>query len=285
MDAVEFFVAEDLIHESVGSPGSFVSRCGYEYARDAVEWAGEYEPEAWPQCEECSSDAREPLSAESVVIRGVYALDDDAHLWTSRDAAGWSSICGRTDPEEQVAWAGDDWPEAYDRCPECVRMVEADLDQGDDGREIPRPPDNGEAPVPRKLLAARLRDYHVWVIQDGTEHRPRNQNMDAAMCGRKLDGGLAPRLHPTEGVQHCHECDRAVGLARAARKPKRSSGPRQRTGGARKSVVAPTKPAKPSGSKRRKDRATEKEKALFGRKMIVPVRFVSGGLPTLGRRR
>jgi hypothetical protein len=166
-----------------------------------------------------------------------------------------------------------------------VELVEADLNHGVGVSEFPQPTEiSDEEPVPRELLAARLRDYHVWIIHNGTEHRPTNQNMTTAMCGVTLDPRGAPKLHPTVGVEHCHECDSAVGLARLrtkrlGRNPKK--GKKQSLSGepSKKQASAPGKKSRP------KDRLAEKEKALFGRKMIVPVRFVRGGLPTLGRRR
>ena len=275
------FVANDVVHTRVGDHSTFVSQCGFEYPSLAVDWAGDYEPAAWSKCPAC--DAVDPASTHAsenlVLVQGVYAVDDDAHLRIGRSDGSWLSVCGRRDANLLVAWAGDEWPVAYDACPDCIGLVDADLwppdYPGDDARR-------GAAAATTPL--ERFRDFRVWVIQDEVEHRPRDEDMKAAMCGASLRPGATPLLTPTAEAMHCHECDRAVGRARAAARPPTPK-PRAKV---RPTVVRSSRKEranKRSKAIRKTTTSTDKEVALFGRRMIVPVRFVRGGLPGLGRRR
>ena len=282
-----YFVADDVVHTRVGEHSTFVSECGFEYPSLAVDWAGDYEPDAWSMCPAC--DAVEPdsthASEDLVLVQGVYAVDDDdAHLRIGRADGAWLSVCGRRDANLLVAWAGDEWPEAYDACPDCLGLVDADLwppdlpgDEAQSGSAATTTPEE------------RFRAHRVWVIQDEMEHRPRDEAMTAAMCGASLRPGATPLLTPTAEAMHCHECDRAVGRARAAARPpqprtqakvrpttRTRSSPKRHASRRNKSVTK---------SSRKTPSSTDKEVALFGRRMIVPVRFVRGGLPGLGRRR
>lgn len=288
---MSFFVAEDRVHLRQGS-GGFISHCGYEYPSIAVDWAGDYEPDAYDVCEECESEPSglAPSAQEVVVVRGVYAVDDDAHLWVRRSEGAWHAVCGRDDANHTVAWADDEWPAGYDACSTCVELVDADLWQPDNNEDewLPEPTDD-----------ERYRSYRVWVVQDGAEHRARNRELTAAMCGVELRAGVAPRLTQTSGTTHCHDCDRSVGRARAGLpvdqasplpkgQPSKSQASKRKPPQPKRRTTSRTgkrsvTPARANGSRRLK--STDKEIALFGRKMIVPIRFVRGGAPGLGRRR
>jgi hypothetical protein len=278
---VNYFVAEDVVHIRLSDPSKYVSACGYEYPPSAVDWADEFEPEAWPACEDCMSAQTQPgsRSADVVVVQGAYALDE-AHLLVGRDGNSWLSLCGRCDDNDAVVWAGPDWPEAYEQCPECVAIVDAhpySSEQSDHAAEAERPASTS--------LAARIREYRLWIVAtDGIEHRPSDESLTRAMCGAGLQPGDVQRTKPVGGSAHCHTCDRAVGEARAARRPRRPRSTAKRT-----SVRPIRKTGKRAqGAKkgrRRTPTGTDKEIALFGRRMIVPVRFVHAGLPGLGKRR
>lgn len=275
-----YFVAEDVVHLRLQDRLGYVSACGYEYAPIAVDWAGDYEPEAWPACEECLGAGSAPVSeTEDLVVTGVYALEDDAHLLVGRAGGMWRSACGRTDPNDAVNWAGHEWPDAYEECPACAAMVDASL-------WTSVGPDEADSVVlgPTQSLSERVRGYRLWVVSsDGVEHRPADQTLTTAMCGAELQPENAQRTAPIGGPGHCHECDRAVGAARAALRPGRPVAKPKRTPARPSKRVE--KHAQPTTKRRRRSRAgTDKEIALFGRKMIVPVRFVRGGLPGLGKR-
>lgn len=276
---MNYFVAEDVVHIRLSDDAGFVSICGYEYAPIAVEWADEFEPEAWPACEDCMT-AQEPAesSDDVIAVQGVYALADDAHLLIGRDGTAWLSLCGRNDQDDSVCWAGHEWPEAYDECPECAAMVHSDLwaTEGPNEAAQTNPAEPGS-------LAKRISDYRLWVVAiDGIEHRPRDETLLKAMCGAKLGRGDAQRKAPMGGPAHCHACDRAVGQVRAATRPRqRIARPK------RSSARSPKKTgnrAQTPPKTRRIPAGTKKEIALYGRRMIVPVRFVRGGLPGHGRR-
>lgn len=279
LGAVSYFVAEDVVHVRVNGDAGYVSECGWEYEPAAVGWADEYEPEAWAACEDCMTGHEPPdVSRGVITVRGAYALDGDAHLLVGREGAAWLSLCGRTDPNDTVNWAGHEWPEAYDECPECAAMVHTDLwDSHEPADRHVR-----SVPVDRNSLAKRIREYRLWVVaDDGLEHRPKDAALTKSVCGAALSPDHVQRNAPEGGATHCHACDRAVGQARAAARPRRdpkskrpSSRPHKR-GGER--AKAPARKGDPAG--------TAKEIALYGRRMIVPVRFVRGGLPGLGRRR
>ena len=284
------FVAEDRVHLRQGR-GGFVSQCGYVYPSISVDWAGDYKPEAYETCDKCGSEAPRtaPPAQDAIVVQGVYAVDDDAHLWVRRSEGAWHSVCGRDDANHTVAWADDEWPVAYDACSTCLDLVEADLWQPDvEGGEPSEPTDED-----------RYRAYRVWVIQDQVEHRARDRALMTTMCGDELRVGMTPQFTQTSRAAHCHDCDSAVGRARAGlpiehtfRKPKATPPKRQspkRRAPEPKRPIAP-RPEKYSvmpGRQKRSGqrRSTAKEVALFGRKMIVPIRFVRGGAPGLGRRR
>lgn len=259
---------------------SFVSACGYEYARDAVDWADDFEPAAWPPCEDClAADGGLRATPDADVVTGAYAVDDDAHLLITRVGRSWLSACGRRDEIDTVDWAGHDWPEAYEACPDCASIADA-----------ARLSDGGASAVAEQArdcpsLESRIASYRLWVVaDDGLEHRPSGRAIDTAMCGAKLHPGDVQRLRPVGGPEHCHACDRAVGRARAQSRPVSPS---------RKSRRLPMTPARKAGKsssaaqvkRARNPRGAEKEIALYGRRMIVPIRFVRGGLPGLGKRR
>jgi hypothetical protein len=277
-NAVNYFVAEDVVHIRSREVAGFVSACGWDYEPIAVEWADDYEPEAWAACEDCMA-GQEPseVSREVVTVQGVYALDDDAHLLTGREGGSWLSLCGRIDSNETVDWAGHEWPEAYEECPECAAMVHPDLwdpDATDRHRESRQ--------VEPSSFVKRVREYRLWIVaQDGFEHRPSDATLAKAMCGVALASNNEQRSAPMGGPTHCHACDRAVGQARTAARPRRE--PKQK----RPSARPPKRAAQQTNAPARKPSSASatKEIALYGRRMIVPVRFVRGGSPGLGRRR
>lgn len=275
---VSYFVAEDVVHIRSSEVAGFVSACGWEYERVAVEWADDYEPEAWAACEDCMA-GQEPseVPPDVITVQGVYALNDDAHLLTGRGGGSWLSLCGRVDPNDTVDWAGHEWPEAYDECPECAAMVHTELWDPDRTDRYPE-----SKPVDPSTFARRVREYRLWIVtQDGFEHRPSDATLAAAMCGAALTSSTEQRSAPMGGPTHCHACDRAVGVARAAARPRRA--PKQK----RPSGSPPKKGAKQAKAPAIKASSAiaTKEIALYGRRMIVPVRFVRGGSPGLGRRR
>lgn len=303
---MSYFVAEDVVHVRVDDHAGFVSACGYEYARLAVDWADDFEPEAWPACVDCM-DAVVSVEASSgaVVVSGVYALEDDAHLLVGRNGSSWMSLCGRSDPTESVNWAGHDWPEAYDACPTCASAV---------GDATPWFPSESDAPSciedASQAEWERVKSYRLWVYSDdGIEHRPRDERLREAMCGAEIRPENVRRTSPLGGPFHCHACDRAVGAARASTQPSepaRGRGPippmpdagetpsaapkrKSRRGGLKRVPARPTRqPGKNAASatkKRQKSSGADKEVLLHGRRMIVPIRFVRGGAPGLGRRR
>ena len=287
--AVSYFVAEDVAHVRLGDRPNFVSACGYEYAPIAVDWADEFEPDAWPSCEDCltARSNPEPPSEDVVVVQGAYALDNDAHLLVGRDGTSWRSLCGRSDQSGAVEWAGQEWPEAYDECPECAAMVDADLWSATTSEDAGDP----VRPQPRSLVP-RIRKYRLWVVTDGgIEHRPTDETLRKAMCGTELRPGDVQRAIPMGGPGHCHACDDAVDAARAARRKVRV-GRRARQPLARSKRVS-VRPARRTGRQthtssnreRRSPTGTDKQLDLSVRRMIVPVRFVRGGLPALGMRR
>lgn len=275
---MSYFVAEDVVHIRSNEVAGFVSACGWDYQPVAVDWADDYEPEAWAPCEDCMA-GHEPsaVSLNVVTVQGVYAIDDDAHLLTGREGGSWHSLCGRVDPNDAVDWAGHEWPAAYDECPECAAMVHTDLwDPDTTDRHLE------SRKVEPSSFAKRVREYRIWVVaQDGIEHRPSDAASAKTMCGVALTSSSEQRVAPMGGPTHCHACDRAVGQARAAARPRRE--PKQKRPSARPPKRA-TKHAKAPARKAKSTSAT-KEIALYGRRMIVPVRFVRGGSPGLGRRR
>lgn len=287
---MSYFVAEDQTHVRYGR-GGYVSVCGWDYPPDGVVWAGEYAPAAYDACSECQLQgaAAKTAAADLVVVQGVYAVGDDAHLWIRRSPAAWHSVCGRTDMNHEVAWADSEWPEAYDACAACVSLVDEDLWQ----------PDADVAPLAEPSDTDLYQAYRVWVIQDGIEHRASDSELAAAMCGQTLRAGATPQDRQSGGTTHCHACDSAVGRARAGLPPKPTKPVMQpvdkrenaakrtkgrpkaapRSGAKRQGVAtasAPSRPKRTSGSK---------DVALYGRKMVVPFRLVRGGAPGLGRRR
>ncbi len=87
--AVSYFVAEDVAHVRLGDRSNFVSACGYEYAPIAVDWADEFEPDAWPSCEDCLTARSDP--------------EPPSRMWSSSRAPtpstttriSWSAVTGR----------------------------------------------------------------------------------------------------------------------------------------------------------------------------------------------
>ena len=132
------------------------------------------------------------VSQNVVTVQGVYALDDDAHLLTGRDGGSWLSLCGRVDANQAVGWAGHEWPEAYDECPECAAMVHTDLWAPDttDRYAVSKQTEPASS-------AKRVREYRLWIVtQDGFEHRPSDAALTTAMCGAALGSNAEQRSAP-----------------------------------------------------------------------------------------
>ena len=53
---MNYFVSEDVFHTRVGDVPGFVSACGWSYESILVDWADEYEPDAWAPCAACRPD-------------------------------------------------------------------------------------------------------------------------------------------------------------------------------------------------------------------------------------
>src|SRR5262249_28334316 len=111
-------------------------------------------------------------------------------------------------------------------------------------------------------------------------------------CGARIEENAEQRERPVGGGTHCHACDQAVGTERASRRrvrPRRVTRLVPQRGAIRPSRVAKDRSriahSKKAKAKPKPDKTTEKDRALFGRRMVVPVRFVPGGAPGLGKRR
>ena len=154
----------------------------------------------------CAFD--DSLVSRCVTVQGTYALDDDAHLLVGREGTAWHSLCGRKDQNDEVVWAGHEWPEAYDECPECAAMVDSSLWAEDARQETT---EAGRA-HPRSY-EKRVQEYRLMGcrIRSGSRHRPSDQSLSKAMCGADLRPKVVQRTTPMGGPLHCHSCDRAVG--------------------------------------------------------------------------
>lgn len=218
----DFFVAEDVIHHrGIDSDGRWISRCGWDFDDAGVEWAGNYEPDAWPPCLAC---VRESATRE---------------------------------PMPEVGWPA-------------AKPVRAEPD-----RELTR-------------LIAR---WKVWCDVGLVSHRVAPANDGTAACGKPIPHRAAYRAKgPVPPVRTCSDCERVRAAARRDSSPvsKGIERPRLKPKAATRAEPRYTrkrKPAVDASPRKAMGFQTRKEIALFGRKMIVPIRIVGGGAPELGKRR
>lgn len=269
---MRYFVSEDVAHRQVGG-GAYVSRCGWEYDADSVDWAGDDRPEAWEPCSGCHRDP-----GRAVHALGIYAVADDAHAWVQRDNGVWRSACGRADDDAAVVWASfdDEWPDAYAACRPC-RRSHFEVSRRDAQPEQMAPAATSTSSLPRSSC-----DYRMWVVVDGTQHRVPERTSETTMCGGVVPPSARCTDTLTAGVKGCSVCDQAVGRARAEHGIGKGVARRARLT-AKKKQQAPGRTAKKKSGRIKKAATPVAPSRSTGWRPWITI--VSGGATGLGKRR